>query len=135
MQEGPLFWLKTRSAPGSVLEGVLPEFLRSLTFTGPNPTESVPTLLKQPISAALHSGIAQCNYSLNNYWFLILTVLLGTSLLPVLEGKSINDFLLNSSADVPASLQKDNWLLRASGLNSQRLSPVSLNNDDYLCER
>lgn len=54
-----LFWVKTRSAPGSVLEGVLPEFLRPLTFTGPNPTESVPTLLKQPISAplALHDVI------------------------------------------------------------------------------
>lgn len=51
MQEGPHFWVKTRSAPGGVLEGVLPEFLRPLTFTGPNPTESVLTLLKQPISA------------------------------------------------------------------------------------
>lgn len=42
-------WVQTRSAPGSVLEGALPEFLRPLNFTGPNPTESVPSLLKQPI--------------------------------------------------------------------------------------
>lgn len=90
--------MKTRSAPGSVLERVLPEFLRPLTFTGPNPTESVPALLKQPISASLHSDITQCNYSRHNYCFLLLTVLLGTSLLLLLERKSINDFLLNTLA-------------------------------------